>query len=232
MLELKNATLAYSKDYDALLDVNMVINNGERVALVGPAGSGKTALLRVIAGLETLKCGGVYYDDVPQKKVNFLHGVSLGYLSSRATFFERKSVYKNFMWILKTRKYPKKTREPIIRQVLEDFEISYLADMKVNSLSPLERRQVQMARLAMRPLDILLVDDILEGNDEDLTREVKKSLGVLISKQPAESLVLISSSNEDLVDDLVTRKYYIDSGSVSENQTPEKEVEESFDEEQ
>ncbi len=217
MIVLKNATVAYSKDYDALLGVNLTINSGERIGIVGEAGSGKTALLRVIAGLENLKCGSVYINDVPLKKINFLTDVSLGYITTKATFFERKTVYYNLAWILKTRKVPKREREAKVRAVLDEFEISYLADMKVNSLSPLERRQVQIARLALRPIDILLCDEIFDGKDEDLQKQVKKSLMTLINKDPKDKIVVISSEDEKLISDLVGKIYHIDGGSIVGN---------------
>lgn len=216
MIVLKNATLSYSKDYSALMDINLQIKAGERVGIVGDHGSGKTALLRLLAGLESLKCGKVYIRDIPIKKVNFMTDISLGYVTPNATFFERKSVYDNFLWILKSRKVPKKEREGIIRAVLEEFELSYLADMKINMLNPLERRQVQVARLALRPLDIILVDDIFIGNDEDFLKQIKKTIKILFNREPKEKTIIMACENEDLIKEFVQKVYHIDGGAMVE----------------
>ena len=109
---------------------------------------------------------------------------------------------------------PRREREARVRAVLDEFEISYLTDVKVNTLNPLERRLVQIARLALRPLDILLCDEILEGTDEDMIKQMKKALITLINKDPVQKTVVIASENENLVRDLVEKVYYIDGGSI------------------
>lgn len=216
MIVLKNATLAYTKDYDALLDINLTIDTGERIGIVGERGSGKTALLRVIAGLEVLKCGQVYINDLPIKKVKFFNDVNLGYITTNATFFEKKTVYDNFAWILKTRKVPKRDREARVRAVLDEFELSYLADMRVNSLSPLERRQVQIARLALRPVDIVLCDQIFDGEDKDIVDQTKKCLQILLNREPKQKTVIMACEDEKLIADMVDKVYHIDGGSIVE----------------
>lgn len=221
MITLTNVTLAYSKDYDALANVNLEIANGQKIALVGESGSGKTALLRLIAGLDPLKNGSVLINDTPLKKVNFLTDVSLGYITTNPTFFERKTVYYNFVWILKNRKVPRRDREAKVRAVLDEFEISYLADIKVNKLNPLERRLVQIARLALRPLDILLCDNIFDGIEDDMLKQVKKVLLILINKEPAQKTVIIAGEAEELIKDLVDKVYYITGGSIMEPENEE-----------
>ena len=216
MIVLKNVVLAYSKDYNALMNVNLTVAEGERVAIVGSEGAGKTALLRTIAGLEILKSGEVYIHDIPSKKVDFANDVNLGYVTEAPVFFERKTVFDNLAWVLKNRKVPKREWETQVRAVLDEFELSYLTDLKVCTLSKLERRQVQIARLALRPIDILLCDDIFADPDAEIVKQTKKCLKILIDKEPKNKTIVFSAENEQSVGDFVSKIYYLNGGCLEE----------------
>ncbi len=216
MIVLKNVVVAYSKDYNALMNVNLTVKNGERVAIIGNEGAGKTALLRLIAGLETLKSGEAYIRDVPVSKVDFATNVNLGYITQAPVFFERKTVFDNLAWVLKNRKVPKREWETRVRAVLNEFELSYLADLKIGTLSRLERRQVQIARLALRPIDILLCDDIFDDPDGEIVKQTKKCLQILLDKDPAQKTIIFASENEQVLGDLVQKVYYLNGGCLSE----------------
>lgn len=217
MIVLKNITLAYSKDYNALMNVSLTIHEGERVAIVGSEGAGKTALLRTIAGLEILKSGEAYIHDIPIKRVDFANNINLGYITEAPVFFERKTVFDNLAWVLKNRKIPKREWETRVRAVLDEFELSYLADLKVCTLSKLERRQVQIARLALRPIEILLCDDIFADPDAEIVKQTKKCLQILIDKEPKQKTIVFSAENEQSINDFANKIYHLNGGCLEEN---------------
>lgn len=221
MIVLKNVVVAYSKDYNALMNVNLAVKNGERIAIIGNEGAGKTALLRLIAGLEVLKSGEVYIRDMPVSKVDFSTRVNLGYITQAPVFFERKTVFDNLAWVLKNRKVPKREWETRVRAVLDEFELSYLADLKMGTLSRLERRQVQIARLALRPIEILLCDDVFDDPDAEIVKQTKKCLQILLAKEPIQKTIIFASENEQVVSDLVEKVYYLSGGCLSEKNNEE-----------
>lgn len=214
MIELKNIYLGYNKEYYALFDINLKVENGEKIALVGDEGSGKTSLLRLIAGLEKQQKGEVYIDNTPINKVDFKSGVSLGYMSSKAVFFENKTVFKNLTWILKVHQIDKSVWEEKVEAVLEEFGILHLKDERVGRLCRSDRRLVQIARLALRPLDILLCDDIEISNDDKTTSKVVSALKKLISKDKKDKIVIIACSDLKTFENFVDRSTKIVSGSI------------------
>ncbi len=216
MIVLKNVVLAYSKDYNALMNVNLSVKAGERIAIVGNEGAGKTALLRIIAGLEIIKSGEVYIHDKPLSKVDFSSDVNLGYITEVPVFFERKTVAHNLAWVLKNRKIPKREWETRVRAVLDEFELSYLANLRVGTLSKLERRQVQIARLALRPIEILLCDDILNDSDQEVVRQTKKCLKMLIDREPKQKTIVFSAEDEQSVAEFVDKVYLLNDGCIEE----------------
>lgn len=218
MIVLKNVVVAYSKDYNALMNVNLRVPSGARVAIIGSEGAGKTALLRTIAGLEIPKKGEVYIHDTPIAKVDFATHVNLGYITQAPVFFERKTVYQNLAWVLKNRKVPRVERESRVRAVLDEFELSYLADLKICSLSRLERRQVQIARLALRSLDILLCDDIFGDPDSEVVKQTKKCLQILLDKDSQQKTVIFAAEERGVVEEFADKVYYLSGGCLSESE--------------
>lgn len=218
IIELKDVKLQYNKDYCALFDINLEVNKGDRIAIIGETGSGKTALLRLIAGLEKQKSGECYIKGTPINKINFSRDVSLGYLSTKAVFFERKSVYKNLLWTLKVHKVDKKEREERIDAILEEFGIQNLKKERVGTLCNSDRRLVQIARMAMRPLEIILCDDVLTIDDTVTQEKIKKALRNLFDSAPKDKVVIMASQDESLCKDFVNKIIYIQSGSFVDNE--------------
>ena len=214
MIELKNVFFGYNKEYFALYDISLKLENGEKVALIGESGSGKTALLRVIAGLDKPQKGEVYFDDKLLNSVDFKKDVSLGYLSSKAVFYESKSVYKNLVWALKIRCVDKALWDEKVCKVLEEFEITNLKNEKVGRLCRSDRRLVQMARLALRPLDVLLCDDIEIEGDSKTCEKLFGALKKLLDGKKQDKIVVLACKNLNACKDLVSRQIKLVSGSL------------------
>lgn len=220
MIELKNIFLAYNKEYYALYDISLEIENNEKVALVGEEGSGRTALLRIIAGLEKQKKGEAYIDNQLISKVNFETDVKLGYLTSKAVFMEHKSVYKNLAYMLKIRGISKELWESKINQVLEKFDILNLKDAKVGTLCLSDRRLVQIARLALRQLDIILCDNIEIGVEPKNFEKIKHAFYSLVEMND-KCIVIIACNKTDNWKELITRTINMKSGSLEGEEVDE-----------
>ena len=213
MIELKNVFLAYNKEYYALYDISLKIKKGEKVALLGQEGSGKTALLRIIAGLEKQKKGEAYINNKPIMKINFETDVNLGYITSKAVFMESKSVYKNLAYVLKIRNVNRDLWDEQINKVLNEFEISHLKNEKTGTLCTSDRRLVQIARLALRPLDIILCDDIELNVEAKTFEKIKKAFTKLVEMNK-NSVVIVACSKIDNWEQMVSRVIKINSGSL------------------
>ena len=86
MVEVKNLFLKYTREYYALYDVNMKIEDGESVAFVGEDESGKTSLLRIFAKLEKMSKGEVYIKDIQLEKMDYRTYISAGYIPATPVF--------------------------------------------------------------------------------------------------------------------------------------------------
>lgn len=214
MIEVKNLYLKFIREYYALYNITLSVEDGECVAFVGREHSGRTTLLRVIAGLEKYDSGEVFINDRDLKTLDFRTDVELGYIPEIPVFFENKSVYDNLKYVLEERKIHKNEIEDKINNALINFNIEKYKDIKVKDLDMYEKYLISFVRLSLRKLDYLLVDNIFNK----LTEEEGDALLQLI-----EDVFLCDKTTTIIVSDtykkaqpICTRAVHFESGSIVE----------------
>ena len=214
MIRIKNLFLKYVRQYYALYDINLEIAEGETVAFVGQAESGRTTLLRVLAKLETPEKGEVYIKNIPLKKLNFAEDVSLGYLPATPIFFEHKTVYENLLYVEKLQSSRRAQIESTINQTLIDFNIENYKDVMVGELGLFDKYIISLARLSLRKIDILLVDEVLDNLDTDQREKIVE----ILKKHfiAPDSIFILSTKDENLAKELCSRQVFFENGSVVE----------------
>lgn len=138
-------------------NLNMEIEDGEFIALIGASGSGKTTLLNMIGAIEPVTSGEIIVDGRNiQKRSNqreYYHD-KVGFLFQNFALVENKTVAEN-MNIVK-----KNTRSNIsIHQALEYVGMSEKLNQKVYTLSGGEQQRIALARLMVKKCDIVLADE-------------------------------------------------------------------------
>ncbi len=214
MLQVKNLFLKYTREYFALYDINIDVEQGESVALVGEDESGKTSLLRVLAKLEKPSKGNVYIKDIPLKKLNYKTDISAGYVPAKPAFFEKKTVYENFKYILKERGLSASEIENKINKVLIEYSIENLKDKKVGDLSLEEQYVLSFIRLSFRELELLMVDNIFDNISEE-TKEVVLSL--IKQLKTKNTTLIVATTKSEIASKVCKRKIFFKNGSIVEN---------------
>lgn len=212
MITISNLYLKFIREYYALYDINLEIKAGEKVSFVGSEDSGKTTLLRVIAKLEKITSGSIFIKDIPLKKISFKSDISVGYLPVKPIFLKKKSVYQNYVYLLRERKLTELEIEERINQVLIDFNLEKFRDENFESLTLFEQYLVSLGRLALRDLDLLLIDNIFEKLNKKQTNEILNLLNEhFLNNKKLTSI--IATSDEELADKLSKIKYFFKYGS-------------------
>lgn len=212
MIEFKEVTLAYTKDYNALQDINLTINKDERVVVVGEENSGKSSLLRVLVGIEKPNKGEATIKGMPTYKADFKELISLGYLPVKPVFMEGKSVAKNLEYPLKIRKIDKNMRQVKMFNVLRSYGLDAIKDIKVKELSYFDRLKICLARFALRNIDIFVIDDIFKRLDEKETKKIIDYINDLVEFNSATSI--IATSSKEIAKKLGGKVVTIDNGSL------------------
>lgn len=157
-LLLKNVWKVYDGDVNAVIDLSLTCNEGEFFALLGPSGCGKSSTLRMIAGLEKITQGEMWFDEV---LVNDLEPRQRNVAMVFETYalYPYLSVYENIAFPLRIRGYSKADIDKKVRWAADFLGITHLLPMRVKGLSGGQMQSVGIGRAIVREPSILLMDE-------------------------------------------------------------------------
>jgi len=214
MLKVKSIFVSFTKEYYTLNDLSFELSSGEKMLIVGNKESGKTALLRVLLGLEPLSKGEVFYKNISLEKLDFQNDISVGYLPAVPAFLEKKSVEDNIEYIIKLRTKDKTYISAKTQNALVEYGLDFIRKKKVKELSYFDRIKLALARLSTRNLDILLVDDVFVKLSSMEKDKLIKQIKSVIKNQSCTSLIMTES--EEVADKFGYKKKYLIYGSLKD----------------
>lgn len=221
LLEIKNLQKNFG-DLKVLKDVNLSIEEGEVLVLIGPSGSGKSTLLRCLNLLEIPTGGEVIYDgkNILQKKFNVRkYREKVGMCFQKFNLFPFMTVLENVTYapihILKT---PKEQAVKEARELLEKVGLAAKADAYPDMLSGGQQQRVAIARsLAMHP-KMMLFDEPTSALDPELVGEV---LNVMRDLAKEGMTMLVVTHEMGFAHDVANRVIFMDGGYVIEDSSPD-----------
>ncbi|MRJ02058.1 MAG: ABC transporter ATP-binding protein [Epsilonproteobacteria bacterium] len=180
MIELVGVTKIYNygtvREVHALKEVNLRIDRGETLLLMGPSGSGKSTLLSLIGGLTRPTFGRVVVDgeDISKLKEHFLadfRRTHIGFIFQRFNLLEELSVLDNVMLPLIVESVEWREMEARGRELLESLGLGSKVDQRVSRLSGGERQRVAIARALINRPTIIVADEPTANLDAALSRQ-------------------------------------------------------------
>lgn len=177
---------------EVVKDFGLTLDAGEVVGLLGPNGAGKTTCFYMIVGMVRTDAGQIVLDgkDITGEPMYSRAKYGVGYLPQEPSVFRKLSVTDNLRVVLELRKdLDRAGRERELASLMDELQVSHVADQIGASLSGGERRRVEIARaLAGKPRLMLLdepfagVDPISVGEIQRIVRHLKnRGIGVLIT---------------------------------------------------
>lgn len=174
MLELKNISKTF-KDREILSNFNLSVEEGKILAIVGPSGGGKTTLLRMLAGLETIDSGEVIYngENLPLDELEKRN--LLGFVFQDFQLFPHLTVLENLVLSpIHTMGVDKEVAEKKARKLLISLGLEKQIDSYPNFLSGGQKQRVALARAMMIEPKIIGYDEPTSALDPELRLEVEK----------------------------------------------------------
>lgn len=174
MLELKQISKRFG-DKQILSDFNLLVPEKQIVAIVGPSGGGKTTLLRMLAGLETIDSGQIIYngENLPLDALEKRY--LLGFVFQDFQLFPHLSVMENLILSpIKTMNVTKGEASKKAMSLLERLGLEQHADAYPFSLSGGQKQRVALARAMMIDPEIIGYDEPTSALDPELRLEVEK----------------------------------------------------------
>jgi polar amino acid transport system ATP-binding protein len=220
-IEIKSLNAYYDKLH-VLKDINLNVEKGEILSLIGPSGSGKSSLLKMLVGLLTPKSGEVTLNN---NQVNYTNKTDLRKIREQiAIVFQQYNLFQN-MNVLKNvciapTKIQKRNQKEVEDQAVSLLEKVGLKD-KLKSypdeLSGGQQQRVAIARALCLNPEILLLDEVTSALDPELVQEVLDAIRILA----AEGMTMLIVSHEmSFVKEVSSRVVFMDNGSIIEINEP------------
>ena len=182
-------------------DINLSFFFGARIGVIGSNGSGKSSLLKIMAGIDGEFIGNCI---IAKNK-------SVGYLAQEPSIFGKLSVEDNLKIVLETIIPDKDEQDELINQLLTEFNISHIRDNLGAGLSGGERRRVEICRtLALKP-DFVLLDEPFAGVDPIAVEDIHQ---MIISLKKQKIGVLITDHNVRETLSITDRSYLLYGGKI------------------
>ena len=174
MLELRNLTKRFGNK-QIFSNYDLVIPEGKIVAVVGQSGGGKTTLLRMLAGLETIDSGTLIYNGQTLPLEELEQRNLLGFVFQDFQLFPHLSVLENLILSpIKTQNMSRSDAEDKARKLLDTLGLANHATAYPFSLSGGQKQRVALARAMMIDPEIIGYDEPTSALDPELRKEVEK----------------------------------------------------------
>mgnify|MGYP000239597719 CR=1 FL=1 len=198
MIELKNISKQYCKETTILKDIDLCIEDGDYIALMGPSGAGKTTLMNIMGCLDRATQGEYFLDgneisDYPEKEKARLRNEKFGFVVQDFALINEMTVYENIC--LPSYLDHKDPDEDFIQTVMEKLGIYEKKGKYAAELSGGEQQRVAVARaLSLKP-SILLADEP-SGNLDKKNGEQLLELMLLSQRYFDQTILLVTHDLE------------------------------------
>lgn len=207
---------AMVEGFEVTHGIDMMVNEGEAVALVGRNGAGKTSTFRGIMGLTPLKEGSVQFkgEELTELRPELIPMRGIGYQPEGRDLFTGMTVEENLRLPIWTSGKSRgiEDEDAMVESIFELFdELDHRRDTEVQNLSGGQGKMCAIGRAMALDPDLLILDEPLEGLAPIVVENLKGYIHEIIDRGIS---VLVAESNASHVPEIVDRMYVIERGSI------------------
>lgn len=205
-ISIKNLNMRYRRK--VLDNLDLELDSGQIVGLVGPNGTGKSTLLRILAGLEKTYKGEILING---KKPDYNTYKEISYQADKFTLDEKLSVRE----VVKTyKKFFEDFDEDKFYKLFNEFKLP--AGSKVSEMSKGMREKLQIALSLSRKTGIYLLDEPISGVDPSARKAI---INIILNNFEEDSLLIISTHLISQIEPLLDRVLFLSEGKIYLNKT-------------
>lgn len=211
-LELRNLKKSFTSEEYVLQGINLQIDQGEFVTLLGASGCGKTTTLRIIAGLEQPDSGSIWLEgkDVTNLEPNQR---DVNTVFQNYALFPHMNVADNIGYGLKIRKVPKADIKKKVKEMLELVQLEGFEKRKPAELSGGQKQRVAIARALCINPEVMLFDEPTSALDPEMVVEV---LDVMKELAHQGMTMVIVTHEMGFAKEVATRMVFLEDGKIVE----------------
>ncbi|WP_291255352.1 amino acid ABC transporter ATP-binding protein [Fusobacterium sp.] len=205
IIKIRDLYKNYDNDVKILKGVNLDIEKGEVISIIGASGGGKSTLLRCMIGLEKIDGGSI---ETPDRK-------KMGMVFQNFNLFPHKTALQNIMESLViVDKMSKEEAKRVGLELLEKVGLKERADFYPKALSGGQKQRVAIARAMAKNPEVLLFDEPTSALDPDMVNEV---LNVIQNLKDTTDMTMVIVSHEiDFVNKISDRIVVMENGNIKE----------------
>lgn len=215
MIEFKNVKKVYPNGTVALDGVDLKIDSGEFVFIVGASGAGKSTLTKLLTREETITEGELIVDEfdlvrMPSRKIPYYRR-GIGVVFQDFRLLHDKTVYENVAFAMEVVGEPRKSIKKIVPRILALVGLSEKTNCFPDQLSGGERQRVALARALANNPKTIIADEPTGNIDPKLSLEI---MNLLIKIRKRNRTVIVVTHEKQLVDYFCQRVVTIENGVV------------------
>ena len=221
MIELKNIRKSYRTEYtqlEVLKGIDVVIEQGEFVSIMGSSGSGKSTLLNILGILDEYDSGdyeldGALIKDLSQKKAANYRNQYIGFVFQSFNLLNFKTALENVALPLYYRKVPREERQKIAMEYLDRVGLKEWAHHLPNQLSGGQQQRVAIARALINQPKLILADEPTGALDSSTSKEVMQ----LFKEVNEEGITVLVVTHEQDISKMTKRIIRLKDGIIEKN---------------
>ncbi|MBE6607921.1 MAG: ATP-binding cassette domain-containing protein [Ruminococcaceae bacterium] len=215
MIEFINVVKKYPNGTVAINELSFNVSDGEALFIHGKTDSGKTTLRKLMLLEEKVTSGDIYFDEVPISKIRtgniYRHRRKIGVVFRESRLFVHKTLYENFLFVLRAVDYRGRALKEKARKLLEFAGLWELRKSYPEMLTPVQRQRAEIARALATDPKIIIADEPTASLDVQGGLEI---LGMLMKLNAAGKTVIIFTKDEELSEQFGKRMITLDFGEV------------------
>ena len=201
VIETKNLTKKFG-DKILFTNLNLEINERDSIVITGDSGSGKSTLLNILSLIEETDEGMVIWngneiEKINGRKVNKIIREEIGYVFQNYALIENKTVYENIEIGTKyNAAINKKNKKATIYEAIKRVGLNGLEDRRVYSLSGGEQQRVALARIIVKPCNIIFADEPTGNLDDENANNI---LDILFNLNKEGKTIIVVTHDQSLI---------------------------------
>jgi len=208
----------YDNKHKAVSDFNLEIFEKEFIVMVGPSGCGKSTVLRMIAGLEDITAGNIFFDGKPG---NHLHPKerNIAMVFQNYALYPHMTVYDNLAFGLKMKKIPKAQIDKRVRETADILNIQGYLGRLPRMLSGGERQRVALGRAMVRNPNVFLMDEPLSSLDAQLRIQMRAEI-LKLHRRTGSTFIYVTHDQTEAMT-MGSKVVVINNGRIQQTDTPQ-----------
>ena len=199
MIQLQNLEKVYGQSDNnrvvALDDINLVIESGDFIAVMGESGSGKTTLLNILGAMDDCSAGSYIFNEVHIEKMNRdqkaeFRRDNIGFVFQNFALLNNYSVYENVNMPMLLKKMSKKERKESVIQAIEKVGIADLIKKYPTQLSGGQQQRCAIARAIVMGNNLILADEPTGALDSKTSEDIMKVFQML--NQEGKTIIMVT----------------------------------------